>query len=49
MPVDLLFRKVDAKVTLPLFRPRCAEPRRTSLRFGNHVTGTIVLELPNRS
>jgi acyl dehydratase len=46
MPVDLLFRKVDAEMTLPLFRPRCPEPRQTSLRFDEVEVGQELPLLP---
>jgi hypothetical protein len=46
MPVDLLFRKVDRELTLPLFRPRCPEPRQTSLRFDEVESGQELPLLP---
>jgi uncharacterized OB-fold protein/acyl dehydratase len=46
MPVDLLFRKVDAEMTLPVFRPRCTEPRQTSLLFDEVELGDELPLLP---
>jgi uncharacterized OB-fold protein/acyl dehydratase len=46
MPVDLLFRRVDAEMILPLFRPRCPEPRQTSLCFDEVEVGEELPLLP---
>lgn len=46
MPVDLVFRKVDAETTLPVFRPRCPEPRPTSLRLDEVEVGQELPLLP---
>lgn len=46
MPVELVFRKPDPGLTLPMFRPRAPERRETTLRFDEVSVGQALAPHP---